>query len=266
MIMAAAPEPARALRILVTRPAAQAAEWVAGLRANGLTTAVALPLIGIDAVDDPGELIDAWRLLAQHRLASFVSPNAVQHFFAHRPAGALWPLTLLAGSPGPGTTRALADAGVAPTQIIEPAADAAQFDSESLWAQLRQHDWHGARTLVVRGDGGRDWLADTLRAAGAEVTHVAAYRRCVPRFGAAEQALLHAATAAPAEHLWLFSSSEAIDNLAALAPAGTVWHVARAVATHPRIVARARVLGLTSVLETRPSLAAVVACIQSIRP
>jgi len=266
MIMAAAPEPARALRVLVTRPAAQAAEWVAELRANGLTTAVALPLIGIDAVEDPGELIDAWRSLAQHRLASFVSPNAVQHFFAHRPAGTLWPVTLLAGSPGPGTTRALVDAGVALAQIVEPAADAAQFDSESLWAQLRRHDWHGARTLVVRGDGGRDWLADTLRAAGAEVMHVAAYRRCMPRFGAAEQALLHAATAAPAEHLWLFSSSEAIDNLAALAPAGTAWHDARAVATHPRIVARARGLGFASVLETRPSLAAVVACIQSIRP
>ena len=266
MIMTAAPEQARALRILVTRPAAQAAEWVADLRANGLTTAVALPLIGIDAVDDPRELIEAWRALAQHRLVSFVSPNAVQHFFAHRPEGALWPVTVRAGSPGPGTTRALIDARVPAAQIVEPAADAAQFDSESLWAQLRQHDWHGARTLVVRGDGGRDWLADTLRAAGAQVTHVAAYRRCTPRFSAAEQALLHAATAAPAEHLWLFSSSEAIDNLAALAPAGTAWHDARAVATHPRIVARARRLGLASVLETRPSLAAVVACIQSIRP
>ena len=266
MIMTAAPERARAMRILVTRPAAQATEWVAELRANGLTTAVALPLIGIDAVDDPRELIDAWRALAQLRLVSFVSPNAVQHFFAHRLDGAIWPVTLLAGSPGPGTTRALVDAGVPPSQIIEPAADAAQFDSESLWAQLRQHDWHGARTLVVRGDGGRDWLADTLRAAGAQVTHVAAYRRCVPRFSAAEQALLHAATAAPAEHLWLFSSSEAIDNLAALAPAGTAWRDARAVATHPRIVARARRLGLARVLETRPSLAAVVACIQSIRP
>jgi len=266
MIMTAAPEPARALRILVTRPAAQAAEWVADLRANGLTTAVALPLIGIDAVDDPRELIDAWHALAQHRLVSFVSPNAVQHFFAHRPDGALWPVTVLAGSPGPGTTRALVDTGVLPTQIVEPAADAAQFDSESLWVQLRQHDWHGAHALVVRGDGGRDWLADTLRAAGAQVAHVAAYRRCAPRFSASEQALLHAATAVPADHLWLFSSSEAIDNLAALAPTGTSWHEARAVATHPRIVARARRLGLASVLETRPSLAAVVACIQSIRP
>ena len=93
-----------------------------------------------------------------------------------------------------------------------------------------------------------------------------AYRRVTPQLDAAEQALLHAATTEPEEHLWLFSSSEAIDKLAALAPAGTAWDRARAIATHPRIVARARQLGLASVLEARPSLAAVVACIQSIRP
>ena len=253
------------MRIIVTRPAAQAADWVADLRGSGLN-AVALPLIGIDAVDNPTALIGAWRALAQHRLVTFVSPNAVQHFFAHRPEGAMWPGALLAGSPGPGTTRALIGLGVPAAQIVEPATDAAQFDSESLWAQLQRHAWQGEHVLVVRGDGGRDWLADTLRAAGAQVTHVAAYRRCAPQWSDAEQALLHAATAAPQAHLWLFSSSEAIDNLATLAPAGTAWGGARAIATHPRIASRARQLGFASVTEVRPSLAAVVACIQSIRP
>ena len=253
------------MRILVTRPALQAAEWVDALRACGLD-AVALALIGIDAIDDPTALQAAWRALAQHRLVSFVSPNAVQHFFAHRPAAATWPDAMLAGSPGPGTTRALLAAGVLAAQIVEPAADAAQFDSESLWVQLQRRDWRGARALIVRGDGGRDWLADTLRAVGAQVDHVAAYRRSAPRFGAAEQALLQAATAAPQTHLWLFSSSEAIDNLAALAPARTAWERAHAVATHPRIVARARQLGFVNVSEARSSQAAVVACIQSIRP
>jgi len=253
------------VRIIVTRPAAQTAEWVADLRANGLD-AVALPLIGIDAVDDPAELLAAWRSLAQHRLVSFVSPNAVQHFFAHRPEGAAWPGAVLAGSPGPGTTRALIGLGVPAALIVEPAADAAQFDSESLWAQLRQHAWAGARVLVVRGDGGRDWLADTLRAAGAKVAHLAAYRRCAPRLDDAQRLLLQAAIAAPESHLWLFSSSEAIERLAALAPAGATWGRAQAIATHPRIASTARQLGFASVTEARPSLAAVVGCIQSIRP
>lgn len=253
------------MRILVTRPAAQAADWVADLRAHGLA-AVALPLIGIDGVDDPTGLIEAWRALARCRLVMFVSPNAAQHFFAHQPADATWPATVLAGSPGPGTTRALAGLGVPAAQIVEPAADALQFDSESLWAQLQPYDWQGATVLIVRGDGGRDWLAETLRAAGAQVSHLAAYRRRAPHLSADDQVLLQAALAAPEAHLWLFSSSEAIDNLAALAPAGVAWDRAHAIATHPRIVARARRLGLAKVLEARPSLAAVVACIQSIRP
>jgi uroporphyrinogen-III synthase len=253
------------VRIIVTRPAAQAADWVVDLRAHGLDAA-ALPLIGIAPVDDAAALVVAWRGLAQQGLVSFVSPNAVRHFFAHRPEGAGWPAATLAGSPGPGTTRALEALGVPIAQIVEPAADAAQFDSESLWAQLRQHAWRDAQVLVVRGDGGRDWLAERLRDAGAQVTHVAAYRRVTPQFDAAQQALLHAALSAPEAHLWLFSSSEAIDNLAVLAPAGAEWSRARAVATHPRIASRARQLGFANVADARPSLAAVVACIQSIRP
>ena len=253
------------MRILVTRPASQAADWVIDLRARRLD-AVALPLIGIEAVADAGGLITAWHELAQQRLVTFVSPNAAHHFFAHRPEGAAWPAAVLAGSPGPGTTRALIGLGVPALLIVEPAADAAQFDSESLWAQLQPHAWRDARVLVVRGDGGRDWLADRLRQAGAQVAHLAAYRRTVPRLGDAEQALLGAAIAAPHSHLWLLSSSEAIDNLALIAPAGSEWGQARAIATHPRIASRARQLGFASVAEARPSLDVVVACIQSIRP
>ena len=36
-----------------------------------------------------------------------------------------------------------------------------------------------ARVLVVRGDGGREWLADQLRARGADVRFVQAYVRAV---------------------------------------------------------------------------------------
>jgi uroporphyrinogen-III synthase len=163
----------------------------------------------------------------------------------------------------------LAGLGVPAAAIVEPADDAVQFDSESLWARLRVQDWRGANVLIVRGDGGRDWLARTLREAGAQVGHVAAYRRVAPAFDADQAALLRAALAEPESHLWFFSSSEAIDNLAASRPvAGTVvdWGPARAIATHPRIAARARQLGFARVTEARPALAAVIACIQSIGP
>jgi uroporphyrinogen-III synthase len=258
------------LLILVTRPAAQAVEWVARLQARGLQ-AEALPLIGIDAVDDPAPLVAAWRGLATRRLAVFVSPNSVRHFFAARPRDAAWPTTTLAASPGPGTTQALRDAGVPADCLIEPAADAAQFDSESLWVELAPHDWAGREVLLVRGDGGRDWLADQLRGCGARVEQLAAYRRCAPRFDAAQRLLLERALCEPASVLWFFSSSEAIDHLeeaiARMLPMpATRWPEASALATHPRIAERARSLGIVRVLQARPAFDAVVACIQSMRP
>lgn len=249
------------MKLLVTRPAAQAAEWVERLRAAQLD-AVALPLIGIEAPADPSALAAAWAGLGSRRLVVFVSPNAAEMFFAARPAGAMWPAQTLAGSPGPGTSAALHALGVPAAQIVAPRADAAQFDSESLWAELRAVDWTGRAVLIVRGDGGREWLADTLRSAGAQVESVAAYRRTPPRFDAAQQRLLDAALARPAEHLWLFSSSEAVGHLAAAAP-NADWRGAAAIATHPRIAASARAVGIGRVRECRPEFDTVVGCIQS---
>jgi len=248
------------MRVLVTRPAAQALEWVDGLRGAGLD-AQALPLIDILPVDDAAPLHAAWQALADHALVMFVSPNAAECFFAQRPGQAAWPADVPAASPGPGTTRVLRGWGVA--QVVEPAADSAQFDSEALWQQLREREWAGRRVLVVRGTSGRDWLADRLREQGAVVSLVCAYRRAAPVPDAQASAWLQAALDAPAGHLWFFSSSEAIDHLEALAPRAR-WDAARALATHPRIAARARALGFGQVLESRPTFAEVVACIQSI--
>ncbi|WP_280152122.1 uroporphyrinogen-III synthase [Piscinibacter sp. XHJ-5] len=250
------------MRVIVTRPAAQAAAWVRSLRTHGIE-AVALPLIDIGPPADVGAVHAAWHSLAQHRIAVFVSPNAAESFFRHRPQGAAWPPGVLAGSVGPGTTRALRSLQVPAAAIVEPAADAAQFDSEALWQRLRDEPWRGASALIVRGDGGREWLADTLRAHGAHVSFVSAYRRAAPTFEADARRLLDAALDQPAQHLWFFSSSEAIDHLLRACP-GREWGTARAVATHPRIASRARESGFGQVHETRPTLDAVVACIQSI--
>lgn len=244
------------MKLLITRPQPQAVQWVEALRARGID-AQALPLIGIEPVDGGADA--AWRRLASFDLAVFVSPNAVSHFFLRRPAGIDWPPALRAATPGPGSAAALRESGVA--SVIEPAADAAQFDSEALWQQLAADNWHGKQVLIVRGDGGRDWLADRLRTAGAAVTHLQAYCRTVPALDAAQRALFDAACAQPANHLWHFSSSQAIDHLEQLAP-GVVWSAAQALASHPRIVERARLLGFGSVRCVPPSLDAVAALMQ----
>jgi uroporphyrinogen-III synthase len=245
------------MRVLVTRPAAQAHAWVDQLRARGFD-AVALPLIGIEPAADAEPVRQAWRELAAHRLVAFVSPNAAEHFFRQRPDGVDWPVQTLAGSPGPGTTKALLALGVPPDRIVEPVADSPQFDSEALWARLSAHDWTGRSALVVRGDGGREWLAQTLRQHGASVALLGAYRRAAPRFDAAQARLLDEAIAAPARHLWFFSSSEAIRHLGDARP-GVDWSKASAAATHPRIAGQARATGFGRVDELRPSLESVAA-------
>ena len=94
----------------------------------------------------------------------------------------------------------------------------------------------------MRGEQGRDWLAEQLGQAGATVAFLAAYERHAPRWQAAERALLDQALACPAQWLWLFSSSEAVGHLGLLAP-GADWSQAAAMASHPRIEAAARRLG-----------------------
>jgi uroporphyrinogen-III synthase len=249
-----------ALTVLVTRPAEQAADWVERLRAKGVN-AHALPLIAIEPVADHGALHAAWQSLPQLALAMFVSPNAVAAFFAARPHGAAWPPTLRAGATGPGSVQALRAAGLAAERCVAPLQP--PFDSSALWARLQHEDWRGREVLIVRGDGGRDEFASTLRAAGAQVRFVQAYRRAAPRWSAAEQALAAAALAAPASHLWLLSSGEALDHLAALLP-NAPWHAARAVASHPRIAERARAAGFGRVIEAPPTLDALLAAIASV--
>jgi uroporphyrinogen-III synthase len=200
----------------------------------------------------------AWQRLPGLDLVMFVSANAVAQFFALGPEHGPWPVGVRAAATGPGTAAALRLAGVPEEALVEPAADAPSFDSEALWARLSAEPWAGRQVLVVRGEDGRDWLAETLRGQGAEVGFVAAYRRQAPKPDAAGAALLAQAQAAPAAHLWLFSSSEALGHLRTLAPAAD-WAHSRAVASHPRIAQTAREAGFGQVVLAPPTPAGVAA-------
>ena len=74
---------AAAPRVIVTRPAREAAHWVAQLGAHGIE-AVALPLIAIGPCTDAAlrQALDAARAnVCTYRALMFVSGNAVAHFF-----------------------------------------------------------------------------------------------------------------------------------------------------------------------------------------
>ena len=265
------------MRLIVTRPERDAQRWVHDLQAAGHNT-VAMPLITIGPVPDMSRLHEAWMNLKRYVGVMFVSGNAVDYFFASKPAGApefnaLVAPAIRAWAPGPGTASALCRAGVAPERIDVPALDAGQFDSETLWGLVKNQIHPGDCVLIVRGGAGgaqdqaesgvgRDWFAAQVARAGATVEFVVAYQRHVPTFSAHDQAL--AREAAADGSLWLFSSSEAVANLCQGLPAQS-WGQARALATHPRIAAAARAAGFGVVCESRPTLADVVASIESVK-
>lgn len=286
-------------RVIVTRPARDAANWVEKLTNSGFK-AQALPLIEIGPVSNlagTGLLQDAWRDCNDYAACMFVSGNAVQYFFQQRTAVAQsnrlqkainnialealnpWPASLRFLAPGPGTAAELLAAGVPAAQIDSPPFEAGQFDSEALWQVVGQRDWSGKRVLVLRGQtngtapqtaAGRDWLAERFLAAGAQVDRLSVYQRSAPKLTGGQIQLVK--NASRDGSVWLFSSSEALANLmkqpllagAEGGSAGLDWRSARAIATHPRIAQAVRAAGWGVVRESRPMLADTVEALRSI--
>lgn len=268
------------MRVIVTRPGPQAGKWVNALREAG-HDALALPLIDIAPAADAAAVQAMWHRLHEFDAVMFVSANAVAHFFALRP---LESISSIPVNPlqrflvtGPGSALALERAGVLPAAMDAPAADATQFDSEALWRVVGAKVCNGWRVLIVRGDTdpdaesganskdgkgvGREWFAARLLEKGAAVEYVVSYQRRAPQPGADTIALMQ--RAATDGTVWLFTSSEAVANLQAMAP-GQSWQQARAVASHPRIAEAARDAGFGVVCESRPALSAMIASIESL--
>ena len=280
-------------RVIVTRPALDAGDWVPQLQRKGFA-AEALPLIDIAAASGAARvqaIAQAWQDMGSYAACMFVSSNAVRFFFEQKASSRQYvcgptainkvaektlnplPPHLRFMAPGPGTAAALLAAGVPGGQIDTPPRDADQFDSEALWKVVGQRDWQGCRVLIVRGvvdqqgeaaqtgadrqtaalSSGRDWLAQQWQAAGCRVDFLGVYERRAPLWTAAQ--VQRAKNASTDGSVWLFSSSEAVLHLAAMPGLqGVDWSRAVAVVTHPRIAATVRSLGWGRVAQSRPAL------------
>ena len=259
------------MRVVITRPAADAQAWVDALQAAG-HQALALPLIDVGPVADAQPVVQAWVRWPQWQAVMFVSAQAVRYFFDNQPS-AMWVHGPRCWATGPGTHKALLQAGVPESSIDSPGADATQFDSEALWQRVSGQVQAGKPVLIVRGHDvgadvmaslhgtGRDWLAQQLQAAGASAHFVVAYERRAPVWSAKQKA--EAAQAATDGSVWCFSSSQAIQHLVLALPAQS-WTKARCIATHARIAQTAQDLGFGEVFTSRPSLADVLRSLESL--
>jgi uroporphyrinogen-III synthase len=223
--------------VIVTRPQRQAAGFAAKIAALG-GAPIIWPAIVILPPLDGERLARAHAMLDDYDIAIFVSANAVE--FGARSAGS-WPAKLVTFAPGPGTAEALAAVGIANARVPTKS-----WDSEGLLELPELRDVTGKRIVIFRGEGGREFLGNSLRARGGSVEHVTCYRRVAPQAGA--EGLIEAMRDGRANALTL-TSAEGLDNLvAALGPAGCALVAKLPVfAAHPRIAERVREHGLSAV-------------------
>ena len=243
------------LGVLVTRPAAQAEPLCAALAAAGASV-YRLPAMFIEPVGQATGHRAAAGPLDHYQFLIFVSVNAVLHG-ACLLEGGLPPGTRLLAV-GPATSQALADLG----QVVDQPPDG-RFDSESLLAQPVLQDVRGKRVLIVRGEGGREHLAQSLQARGASVQYADVYRRSLPpttpllveQVAMAEQALRSGAL-----QVVTATSGELLDNTLRLFPdPGCLANVAW-LAGSRRIGQRVRELGFGGdvIVAERPEDAGLV--------
>lgn len=213
--------------IIVTRPSGQARQLIevltqsiekSGVAKRSLPEIVSLPLLTIVPKTDASLADHIASVLRDTDLAIFVSPNAIESVM--RLLERDWqdfskkviPIGVMGGS----SKFALQNHGVGaetkPTPIIIPESNA-HWDSEGLWQELQKlgWDWSNKKVVIFKGEGGRDWLADTLKNAGASVEAISTYTRVPLDIDNPAWQTIHEMDFS--KSLWLLTSSEAVRYL-----------------------------------------------------
>lgn len=206
--MPTADSPLSGLRVLVTRPAAQAATLMDLVRAAG-GEPIPFPTLVIEpVVPDDAEI----QRLSESDTVIFVSANA---------AACGYPLLRDRAAPAPrilavgrATRRTLERMGC--PDVYTP--ESGQGTSEELLASPPLENVSGHRVCIVRGEGGRGTLKHELVSRGARVSYLECYRR---QPAAPDPAILDRALDAPDGSLVISTTSvTGLAELLALTPAG----------------------------------------------
>lgn len=201
--------------ILVTRPAEQSARLARLIRDAG-GEPILFPALKIEPLAEEAAIAAAFDRLPDFGLVIFISPNAVRmgmpDILKH---GGLAAGARVAAI-GPGTAAELKKSGV--RDIISPQQG---FDSEALLGEFSNMQLGGGRVLIVRGQGGREYLGEALRSRGAMVEYLECYRRVRPDRDMRELASRNGRDGIKA---CLATSSNIVENLFEMAgAAGLSW-------------------------------------------
>lgn len=239
--------------IAITRPVDQADALAERISEAG-GTAIPFPLLAIAPLEDHAAFDRVIEGLPGDDWIIFISTNAVQQgmprIAARHP---VLPPRLRFAAIGPTTAQELGRFGI--TQVLIPES---RYDSESLLALPEMHDMRQRRVVIVRGVGGRELLAETLRERGADVTFAECYRRVNPQrdTGALPQLWQNGQL-----HALVVTSSEALRNLVQLADGAAWLRDSLVCVNHPRIAEAARAQGLQVAVAEAPGDAAMLECL-----
>jgi uroporphyrinogen-III synthase len=228
--------------IAITRPADQAKKLAALISEAG-GTPILFPLIEITPLDDYSQFESVIKNIADYDWAIFISSNAVQNGMPRLVKQGI-PANLKFAAIGPVTASELQSFGV--KDVLIPMG---RFDSESLLALAEMTNVVGKKIMIVRGVGGRDVLAETLKARGAQVTFAECYQRENPQSNCDLLANLYKEKKL---HGIVVTSSEAMRHLLDLARhAAWLKHVTLFV-NHARIAELPLTLGLKVAVANAP--------------
>ena len=161
----------QAAGVLVTRPAHQSAALIQQIQNLGLV-AVPCPVIAIDEIQPilPDIALD------QYQIVIFISTNAVDIGLKYLENLANFAEMHICAV-GRQTAQRLLDKGV--SDVMQPGSG---FNSEALLELDSFNTAHinNKNILIVRGQGGREHLADECRQRGARVDYLEVYQRVIP--------------------------------------------------------------------------------------
>lgn len=199
-------------KVWVTRPAHQAAELCRMIKERG-GAPLNLPTLVIRPVPDEDRIVENQRRLADADIVIFVSKNAVVHAMALFPhiVDVLQQKTVLAvGRATAGTLLAL---GLKRVGHIDNGGGEALLQMPVLsGTEIRDK-----RVVIMRGQGGREVLRDSLLGRGAGVDYLEVYRRDKPDISRADMAKFWHDERPDAV---IITSLAGLDNLVELMPVG----------------------------------------------
>ncbi|MFC3942174.1 uroporphyrinogen-III synthase [Pseudomonas gingeri NCPPB 3146 = LMG 5327] len=232
-------------RLLLTRPTDESTALSAVLAEAGIFSS-ALPLLEIEPLVVDGAGLTKILNLPFYSAAIVVSKPAAR--LGLDLVDQYWPQPPLLPwfTVGAATARLLDDYGLRVDYPADGDDSEALLDLPALQEALAQPD---PRVLILRGEGGRELLAERLRGQGASVDYLELYRRCLPAY--AEGTLIGQIRAERLNGL-VVSSGQGFEHLRQLA--GAAWpEVARLplFVPSPRVAQMARAAGAQHVVDCR---------------